>query len=243
VEHAEVSRTPASPEVRVGEASEVVEWLAADLEESARHASSEGRRFTLAIPGGSVATRCFPRLAMLSLDWSGIDLFWVDERAVPPTHAESNYGLAMRLWLEPAKVPAERIHRMPGEARDLAGAARDYGAELTRHAGSPPRLDYVLLGVGSDGHAASLFPGHPELRETEPALAIANAPVPPSRRLSLSLPALSHARRVAIVAFGGSKAKVIRECLDNPDSTLPVARVARQAERCVFLLDEAASGR
>jgi 6-phosphogluconolactonase len=240
VERADVSGALGSPEVRIGDASEVAEMLAADLEACVRRSAPEGRAFTLAIPGGSVATRCFPRLSTMDLGGSRLEFFWVDERALPPSHADSNYGLATQLWLGPANVPAECIHRMAGEAPDLARAARDYAAELTRHAGAPPRLDYVLLGVGSDGHVASLFPGHPGLRETGPALAIEDSPVPPPRRLSLSLSALSHGRRVAIVAFGASKARVIRECLEDPDSSLPVARVARAAERCVFLLDEAA---
>lgn len=217
--------------------------LAADLEDCVRRVRAERRAFTLAIPGGSVATRCFPRLATLPLDWSKIELFWVDERAVPPAHADSNYGLARRLWLGPAKVPEERIHRMAGEAVDLELAAREYEAELTGLAGDPPRLDYVLLGAGSDGHIASLFPGHRALRERRPVFAITDAPSPLPRRLTLSLPVLTSAARVVVVAFGRSKLRVLRQALTNPASTAPVARIAREAPSCLFLLDEAASGR
>jgi 6-phosphogluconolactonase len=236
-----VSRTPASPEVRVGDASEVVELLAADLEACVRRSAAERPRFSLAIPGGSVATRCFPRLATLSLDWSRIDFFWVDERAVPPDHHDSNFRQAASLWLDPARVPAACIHRMPGEAADLARAAREYSGELIRDAGDPPRLDYVLLGVGPDGHVASLFPGHASQLEDRPVLEVADAPVAPTRRLSLSLQVLIQARRTAIVAFGASKAAVIREALEDIGSTLPVAQVARRAERCLILLDRAIS--
>ncbi len=217
--------------------------LAADLEAHFRSATAERRPFTIAIPGGSVATRCFPRLAALALDWSNVEFFWVDERAVPPDHPDSNYRLARALWLDPAGVPAGRIHRMHGEAADLDRAAAEYADALTLNAGDPPRLDYVLLGVGPDGHVASLFPGHIALGKEQPALAIADAPKPPRRRLSLSLSVLMNARRVAIVVFGSAKAGVIREALEDVTSTLPVAQVARGARRCLILLDPAAAGR
>lgn len=238
-----VSGALGPPEVRIGEVSELVEMLAADLEACVAHAAREPRAFTLAIPGGSVATRCFPRLATLPIDWSKIEFFWVDERAVTPFHEQSNYASAARAWLGPAAVPTARVHRMAGEGADLELAAREYEAELTSVAGDPPRLDYVLLGVGPDGHVASLFPGHRALRETRPVLAITDAPSPLSRRLTLSLPVLTNAARAVIVAFGRSKSEVLREALSNPASTLPVARIAREAPSCLFLLDEAASGR
>ena len=230
----------AMPEIRIGETADVVEMLAADLETHARHSLSERRPFTLAIPGGSVARTCFPRLAVLELDWSNIELFWVDERAVPPGDPNSNYGLARALWLEPARVPAGRVHRMRGEADDLDRAAQEYANELTRNAGAPPRLDYVLLGVGADGHVASLFPGQPALAQKQSVLAIEDAPRPPPCRLSLSLPVLMNARRVVVVAFGTEKAPVIREAVEDGGSPLPVAQVARGARRCLFLLDRAA---
>lgn len=225
-----------APEIRTGAPAELVAILAADLEAHARLGPLRGR-FTIAIPGGSVATTCFPRLSTLALDWPAIEFFWVDERAVPPDDPASNFGRARALWLDPAGVPGTRVHRMRGEAADLEGAARGYAAELTAAAGDPPRLDYVLLGVGPDGHVASLFPGHPALGEAGPALAIADAPMPPPRRLSLALPVLAAARRVAIVAFGETKARLIREALADPDSMLPVAQVARGATSTLVLIE------
>jgi 6-phosphogluconolactonase len=229
-----------SPEVWSGEAAAAVEVLAADFEAEARAALERGARFTVAIPGGSVARSCFPRLAALALDWSRIEFFWTDERAAPPTSPDSNYSLARELWLEPLGVPAEHIHRMPGEASDLDQAARAYADELTKIAGKPPRLDYALLGVGSDGHVASLFPDHPALRDKRPVLAIENAPLPPARRLSLSLRVLADAARVVIVAFGTTKARVMGEIAKDLGSSLPVAQVARRARRCLILLDREA---
>lgn len=238
-----MSMSRVSPEVRIGELAFVVEALAADFESEARHALARRRSFTIAIPGGSVARNCFPRLSDLELDWSMIEFFWVDERAVPPTSPDSNYAVARSLWLEPAAVPAERIHRMRGEAAELDRASHEYSDELAKFAGTPPRLDYLLLGVGSDGHVASLFPGHPTSPDQGSVLVIEDAPRSPPRRLSLSLPVLTNAGRVVIVALGEEKARVIREALDNAASALPVARVARGARSCVFLLDRAAARR
>jgi 6-phosphogluconolactonase len=232
-----------SPEVRFGDLAFVVEALAADVAAEARNALARGRPFTIAIPGGSVARNCFPRLSTLNLDWSMVEFFWADERAVPPTSPDSNYAVARSLWLEPAGVPAESIHRIPGEAAELDRAAQAYADELSRVTGTPPRLDYVLLGVGPDGHVASLFPGHPTPSGEHSVLVVENAPSPPPRRLSLSFPVLTNARRVMIVAVGEEKAVAIREAVEHADSSLPVARVARNALRCAFLLDRAAAGR
>lgn len=232
----------APPEVWTDDPSGLVERLAADLEAHGRRSLAERGAFSIAIPGGSVAARCFPRLAALPLEWTNTDFFWVDERGVPPEDPESNYGRARALWLEPAAVPTARVHRMRGEEAELDRVAREYARELAAVAGAPAVLDYVLLGVGPDGHVASLFPGHVALSHEGPVVAIGDAPVPPRRRLSLALPVLAGARRVAIVAFGAAKAPVIHEALTDPASALPVARVVRAAARCVVALDRAAAG-
>ena len=170
-------------------------------------------------------------------------IFWADERAVPPDDPESNYGIARRLWLEPAGVPDAAVHRMHGEAPDLAAAAKAYSDVLEVLRGAPPRLDLVLLGVGPDGHVASLFPGHPLLAEESRWVApVADAPKPPPRRLTLTLPVLAGADHVVIAATGAAKASCVRAALDEPDSSLPVALVARRARRVTFLLDPDAAG-
>ena len=231
------------PEIVVGSPSTLAMRLAAVvLDDGARAVSARGG-FAIALPGGSVATTFFPGLARLAFDWTRTDFFWGDERAVPPQHPDSNYGLARPLWLDPAGVPAERIHRMRAEAMDLDTAARDYEGELRRALGPGRGLDLVLLGVGEDGHVCSLFPGHAALGETQrAALAIEDAPKPPPRRLTLTLPVLFAAERVVVAAAGRGKARALREALDDPESTLPIARVARHARNVVFLLDPEAAG-
>lgn len=210
----------------------------------ARRALAARGSFAIALPGGSVADTFFPSLARLPLDWSRTTFFWSDERAVPVSDSESNYGVARALWLEPAKVPAASIYRMQAEVPDLDRSAADYAEQMVRVLGRPPRLDLVLLGVGPDGHVCSLFPGHPLLREEQRWVApIDDSPKPPPRRLTLTLPALEAAELVVVAALGRSKAAAVRLALHDPQSSLPLALVTRRARRSLFLLDpEAAEG-
>jgi 6-phosphogluconolactonase len=224
------------PEVYTGATGSLIERLADEFSREAARAIDRRGFFAVAIPGGSVAVGGFPALAALPIDWRRTHFFWVDERAVPPDHPESNFAVAQTHWLGPAHVPAESIHRMPAEGPDLAAAAVTYGEELTRVLGARPRLDFVLLGVGLDGHVASLFPGHAALLEEERLVVpVMDAPKPPARRLSLSMPMLTEAERVLVVAFDGSKADVIQEAVERKDSWLPVALVLRRARRPMVL--------
>jgi 6-phosphogluconolactonase len=231
----------------IGDAATLGEALASDLKDEGTRALEARGRFTIAIPGGSVAAAFFPHLARLSFDWSRTEFFWTDERAVAPDDPESNYALARTLWLQPARVPDANIHRMPADRANLDAVARTYGDELKRITGDPPRLDFVLLGVGVDGHVASLFPGHPALsKEHEVAVAVADAPKPPPRRMTLTLPVLVSARRSVVAALGKSKARVIYDALghaalERDESALPVALVLRQSERVLLLLDPEAA--
>ena len=230
-------------EVVVAEPAALAEALATRLEREAEAALAARGAFSIALPGGSVATAFFPRLARAALDWTRVRFFWCDERAVPPGDPESNYGVARALWLEPAGVSEAGVHRMRGEAADLGAAARAYEDELRRGLGEPPRLDAALLGVGPDGHVASLFPGHRVLDETALwAAALDDAPKPPPRRLTLTLPVLAAARLVVIAAFGAAKRDVVRAALNDATSPLPVALLARAAGAPLFLLDEEAGG-
>jgi 6-phosphogluconolactonase len=230
-------------ETLVDKTDALVEELGRRVLDAGRAALDSRGAFSIALPGGSVATTFFPRLARLDLDWSRTDFFWGDERAVAPSDPDSNYGLARDLWLEPAGVPAARAHRMAAEASDLPRAAEAYASDLARVAGHPPRLDLVLLGVGPDGHVCSLFPGHPVLAETTRTVAVViDSPKPPPRRLTLTRPVLAAAGQVVVVALGRRKAAVVRDAVEDPASALPVAIVMREARRSALLLDpEAAS--
>lgn len=232
------------PEILVGAPEKAADALARRLEAEARAAIAARGRFALALPGGTTATRLLPRLAAADLDWTRTHCFWSDERAVPPTDPESNYGLARALLLEPARVPATCIHRMKADADDLAAAANDYASEMVSVLGAAPRLDVVLIGMGPDGHICSLFPGHALLRERSRwVAAIVDSPKPPPRRLTFTMPALAAVALVIVAAFGEGKAAAVREAVEDPDSQLPVSLLARSGPRIVFLLDPAAASR
>jgi 6-phosphogluconolactonase len=233
-----------NPEILVDRRERLAEAFGARFEEAADRAIAERGSFAVALPGGSVATAFFPRLARASVDWKRVEFFWSDERAVPPSDPESNYGMAERLWLGPAGVEAARAHRMPADAPDLEMAARAHAGELLRVLGSPPRLDIALLGMGPDGHVCSLFPGHALLRDDRLLVAaIHDSPKPPARRLTLTLKTLAAARMIAVTAFGATKAVPIHQAVADPSSALPVALVLRAADRPWLLLDEAAARR
>jgi 6-phosphogluconolactonase len=200
------------------------------------------RRVSLVLPGGSVAQTFFPVLAEMDLEWDRVELFWGDERAVPPSHSESNYWLAETLLLPRISIDRALVHRMPADVTDLDLAARAYEGEIVRALGERPHFDIVLLGVGPDGHVCSLFPDHQVLDITSRrVVAVTDSPKPPPARLTLTLPALAGAD-IVVAAFGASKAAVVREALTEPESPLPVARAARAGRTTLFLLDPDAAG-
>ena len=234
-----------TPEIVIDTAEHLAETFTGRFTETAGRAIAERGLFSVALPGGSVATTFFPRLAAASVDWSRVAFFWSDERGVPPSHPESNYAAAEQLWLRPAAVPATRIHRMPADTPDLEGAADAYAEQLVRVLGSPPVLDCALLGMGPDGHVCSLFPGHLLLDEQRRwVAAIIDSPKPPPRRLTLTLPVLAAARQIVLVATGAPKAEAVHGVVMDPGCRLPAAIVMRAAgDRGVLLLDHAAAGR
>lgn len=169
-------------------------------------------------------------------------MFWADERAVTPSDPQSNYRLAWQLWLQHVEIPAAGIHRMLADAADLDRAAMTYDMDLRQALGDPPALDLLLLGVGPDGHVGSLFPGHRALDErTQYAVAVGDAPKPPPRRITLTLPAIRAARAILVCAFGEEKAEVVRDALGNQDATSPLALATRGHQNVAWLLDPAAA--
>ena len=230
-----------SPEVIVDTPEALAGLFVRRFESAARSAIATHGCFACALPGGSVANVFFPRLVDAAVDWRHVEFFWGDERAVPPSDPESNYGLARRLWLDHVPVDPARVHRMRAEEPDLEAAAAAYARELDAALGGRP-LDLVLLGVGPEGHVCSLFPGHPALRESSrSAVAVHDSPKPPPRRITLTLVPLTGAGLVSVAAFGAEKAAAIREAVESPDSPLPVARAVRAGARALFLLDQDAA--
>ncbi len=231
------------PEILVGAPERLAAAFVDLLEREALAAIGQRGRFALGLTGGSAATALLPRLAVARIDWSCCEIFWSDERAVPATDFDSNFALAQRLLLGPARVPATNLHRLPADLPDLDQAAAAGERELVGCLGEPPRLDLLWLGVGEDGHVASLFPGAALLDERRRYVAaVRDSPKPPAGRLTLTLAAIAAARLVVVTALGEAKAGAVALALREPNSRLPLALAFVAADRSCLLLDPAAAG-
>jgi 6-phosphogluconolactonase len=230
--------------------------------EAAAHAAASFRDgvlagsgpFHVALAGGSTPALVFDRLAAAharDVPWERVEFFFGDERAVPPDHAASNYGLARVHLLERVPARAGAVHRMPAEEEDLKAAALRYEEEVRRvvPAGpaGEPAFDLIWLGLGDDGHTASLFPGTPALEDTEDLVAPGQSP-DGAARLTFTLPLIQSARRVQFLVLGRKKAAVVRRILGPPPAgsplvPLPAARVRPLHGTLEWVLDrEAAEG-
>ena len=190
---------------------------------------------SLALAGGSTPQDAYRALAAIRLPWERIDCFFGDERAIPADHAGSNYHMAVETLLDPARVPAARRHRMPTDQADLERAAQTYAGEL------PERFDVLLLGIGADGHTASLFPRAATLRETARRVVPAQSPVPPRDRLTITPPVIAAARICMVLATGASKAAAVARALEGPDDI--AACPAQLARTGTWVLDSAAAAK
>ncbi|HVW28366.1 MAG TPA: 6-phosphogluconolactonase [Polyangiaceae bacterium] len=195
----------------------------------------------VALSGGSTPRATYERLAEPDLshqtDWAKVEIFFGDERMVPPTDPASNYRMAREALLDRAPIPPSNVHRMQGEIEPVA-AAEHYAVEL----GTAP-LDIVLLGMGDDGHVASLFPGSAELLRTDRTVFPSHAPVAPHERLTLSLPVINAARNVVLLVTGEGKAARVAEVFQERASgaaRLPAARVAPRPGELHWFLDAGA---
>jgi len=207
-------------------------------------------RFTIALSGGSTPKALYNLLATNArtiLPWDRMYFFWSDERHVPPTDPESNYRMADEAMLSKVPVPAGNIYRMPAENPDAAATAEAYETSLRKFfqtkAGEFPKFDLILLGLGPDGHTASLFPGTAGLKEKS-RLVIAN-PVEKLKtdRLSFTYPLINAARCVAFLVSGMDKATVLRSVLQEnvPGEQYPAKLVQPIDGRLVWFLDRAAA--
>jgi 6-phosphogluconolactonase len=198
----------------------------------------------VALAGGSTPKATYKLLATPTyrdrIDWSRIECFFGDERCVPPDHAESNYKMAREALLDHVPLAAHHVHRIQGE-RPPAEAAALYEQLLAKLAepNEPPRLDLVMLGMGPDGHTASLFPGTPVLKETRALAAAVHVQKLDSWRVTLTAPVLSAAAHVLVTAVGPEKGEALLTALTRPEGSVPIQLVKATDER--WLVDEAAA--
>jgi 6-phosphogluconolactonase len=247
---------PAPPNVRTVPTRE--EFAAAAAEyfiETAAEAVRANGRFTVALSGGATPNVVFALLATKPfrsrVSWPAVHVFWGDERCVPPEDPRSNYRAAFEILLSHVPIPGANVHRMRGEIDPSEGAA-EYEATLRAHFATPSgaprfapgaRFDLTMLGVGTDGHTASLFPGSNAVSETRRWVAPAYAQVAGTWRLTLTLPVINASAKVLFLLSGEDKRPIARRILDasNDGAPLPVQRVIPVEGETTWLLDAAAA--
>jgi len=224
-----------------------------DAEAFARHAAQwlcelalrSAGKFAISLSGGSTPRRFYELLAEAPLPWNRVHWFWGDERFVPPDHPDSNYRMAREALLSRAPVPGANVHAIPTERISPKEAASAYEATLKRFYGAEmllpqrPLFDVMLLGIGDDGHTASLFPGHAALEE-ERRWVVAVHGVKAQARITLTYPALQSSRESAFLVTGGAKREALRRARAG-DRGIPAGRL-RPAGNLHWFVDRAAAG-
>lgn len=201
--------------------------------------------YCVALSGGRIAKNFFSEIARQGAGhgefFKNVHFFWADERCVPPTDPESNYAVARQLMFAPLQIPDVQIHRLRGEENE-ALALRD-AVENIKAWGRPKAgkglviFDMIFLGMGEDGHVASLFPGEPEKVMADEAIYRAVTAVkPPPRRITLGYSVIAAAKEVRVMVSGGGKERALKESL-SPSGTTPLARVLRQRKQTIILTD------
>jgi 6-phosphogluconolactonase len=249
---------------RTLELDKLIAEAASFISENIHRCVKERGVFTLALSGGSSPRPLYHQLSQPpfrhELPWKKIHVFWGDERCVPPTHKQSNFGMAFDLLLSKVPLPQKNIHRIPTEMEPPQEAAKAYRTILSKFFEIPleeceldltptnempfPSFDLILLGMGKDGHAASLFPGDPILEEKSLWVAAVRAPegMYPACRITLTLPVINHAANVLFLVSGPDKREVVQAILHHPTaaaSHYPAAMV-RPSGRCVWFIHEQA---
>jgi 6-phosphogluconolactonase len=239
------------PEIRIFKNVEKLSRGAARLfvEQVAQSIAARGR-FFVALNGGGTPTRLFEMLAanfQEQVEWSKVHIFWGDERCVPPDDPGSSYGQAREVLLSHVPIPETNVHRVKGELGPVE-ASNDYALILKEFASSHlewPRFDLVYLGMGEDGHTASLFPGSP-LDVSKPTLPVtAHYQDRPANRVSLTPIVFNSAQMIAFMAAGEKKAQSLAEVLSgryNPE-LYPAQRIDPKEGQLIWLVDEAAASR
>ena len=212
-----------------------------------REAVAARGRFTVALSGGATPRKMYEMLAEPpyrdTIAWRDVHVFWGDERHVPPTHADSNYRMAYAAWLSRVPLPLANIHRIKGEKSDAGAAADDYELTLREffrlEAGEVPRFDLLLLGIGRDGHTASLFPHNGAQHEASRLVVAPWVEKISAYRITLTLPVLNAAASVAFLASGPDKAKAVRAVLQGKSQPerLPAQLVRPSSGSVTWFLD------
>ena len=241
------------PEIRIAHNSHTWATAAAELVHSlGQEAIHANGQFLIALSGGTTPETLYRALTSPAFagrfDWSRTTFFFSDERGVPPDDPRSNYALANKTLFTPLNIAPAQVYRMTGESRDPQVAAHDYEQQLRQATNTPPSshptLDLVLLGLGEDGHTASLFPGSLALRDNKRLIAVTQSSKDPPTRLTMTLGVINQASVILFLVMGVGKAEIVRAILDPKTETerqLPASLVAPEKGRLIWLLDRAAA--
>ena len=220
--------------IEVCDSNQLAARAAERVAEALKKAISADSSASLALAGGSTPRAAYEALAKIpGIDWSKVSVYFGDERAVPPTHPDSNFAMAQASLFTRVPIPAANIHRMMAEDANQDAAARAYDALL------PARISLMILGIGEDGHTASLFPGSPALNERSRRVLPVIGPKPPPQRLTVTAPVIEAAQLCIMIANGAGKAEPVRRALkDALDIQTTPSGLARNG---LWLLDPAAA--
>ena len=225
---------------------ELYDFLIKRWKEISGKAIKERGIFTVALSGGETPVEFYQRLSdsKNSFPWGRTHIFLADERFVPFDEPDSNYGMIKEALLRHIGIPAENIHSVHIYKTPEISAKR-YEEEIKTFfrlkEDKFPQFDLIILGIGEEGHTASLFPGDSALLETHRLTAAVHLDNERHERVTLTLPVINHTRNIIFLVLGESKAEIIKQILENPQSCLPVSRVRAENGRLFFLLDKAAS--
>jgi 6-phosphogluconolactonase len=219
----------------------LVDYAQTAICDAAQVAIAQRGQFTIALSGGSTPKPLYEKLSQQELPWDKIHVFWGDERYVSPDHPDSNEGMARRAWLDRVAFPAQNLHPMPTQASDPVDAAQQYETHLRQFFGTPeiPTFDLILLGLGDDGHTASLFPHTAVLNVCDRLIGVGNRGQDP--RLTFTIPLINQARCVMFLVAGQSKQPALTAIFsaDADPFTYPARFVQPQGKR-YWLLDQTA---
>ncbi len=244
---------PAAPDIRIHSDSQAgAEAAAACVLEVGTEAVRTNGRFLIALSGGTTPETLYKTLASPAFadrfDWSLATFFFGDERCVPLNDPRSNYALADKTLFTPLKITPSQVYRMAGESSDPQAAASEYEQQLRLATktlpSTQPSLDLVLLGLGEDGHTASLFPGASVLRDHQHVIAVTQSPKDPPTRLTMTLGVINRASVILFLVAGSGKAGVVRAILapkTEAERQLPASLVQPEQGRLIWFLDRAAA--
>ena len=231
------------------DSNELAEQLARDFSDAVNEKDASGGTLTVALSGGHTPKTFFEILAAQyseTIPWDKVIFFWGDERCVPPDNDESNYKMTNLALLSKIEIPESNIHRVRGEDpphNEVLRYSQEISETIETAENGFPRFDWIFLGMGPDGHTASLFPGAPTLQEKEKVCVIATHPESGQKRVSVTFPVLDNAKRVSFLVAGDSKAPVLKEIMESGGKPLPYpASMVRTVDGVLdWYLDKAAA--